>query len=126
MAPLRELLAALPDLPRDGRLNLDFEIREQASVSVIVRTADPVDVLFIKRARNPRDPWSGHMALPGGRREAHDDDLLATAIRETHEETGIELDPESLIGRLPGSPHEGPCCQRWSWCRSSSPSRPPQ
>lgn len=65
--------------------------------------ADPsvedADVLLIRRAVSRRDPWSGHMALPGGRWEAGDATLAATAIRETWEETG--LDPGAPIGSLP-------------------------
>lgn len=53
------------------------------------------ELLFIERAERQGDPWSGHMAFPGGRREAHDFDLQGTAARETLEEVGIEL-PEPL------------------------------
>lgn len=56
------------------------------------------DVLFIERVHRPGDRWSGQMALPGGKREAGDDDLEATAVRETLEEVGVELPP--AIGRL--------------------------
>lgn len=48
-------------------------------------------VLFVRRVQNSRDPWSGQMALPGGKRQAEDKDLKATAIRETLEETNIDL-----------------------------------
>jgi 8-oxo-dGTP pyrophosphatase MutT (NUDIX family) len=40
------------------------------------------------------------MALPGGRREPEDADLLTTAIRETFEEVGIRLGREDLAGSL--------------------------
>ena len=40
------------------------------------------------------------MALPGGRREAGDPDLMATAVREIVEEVGIELAPGHLVGQL--------------------------
>ncbi len=64
-----------------------------ASVAVIRRPASGSDeILLIQRARFDTDPWSGHMALPGGRREPDDRSLLETAIRETREETAIELD----------------------------------
>ena len=50
-----------------------------------------LNVLFVKRVENPADPWSGQMALPGGKREARNEDLKATVTRETLEETGISL-----------------------------------
>src|SRR5262245_41364530 len=52
--------------------------------------AEP-ELLFIERARREGDPWSGHMAFPGGRRDPKDTDLAATAARETHEEVGLGL-----------------------------------
>ena len=63
-------------------------------------TPAPDAVLLIRRAERADDPWSGHMALPGGRRAAEDADLLATAIRETSEEVGILLPRSSLLGGL--------------------------
>jgi 8-oxo-dGTP pyrophosphatase MutT (NUDIX family) len=49
------------------------------------------ELLFIERALREGDPWSGHMAFPGGRRDRADPDLVATSIRETREEVGLEL-----------------------------------
>ena len=111
-ARLRAHFPALPDLPRDTPRIEGFTLRQQASVAVLLRATDPVDLLFIKRAENPRDPWSGHMALPGGRREEADVDLLGTAIRETREETGITLDPDQYLGRLPFVAPRGPTIPR--------------
>lgn len=72
----------------------------EAAVSLLLRPAsEGLDFLAIKRAESERDPWSGHMALPGGRREAGDADLWATAVRETSEEVGVRLD---LVGRRLG------------------------
>jgi 8-oxo-dGTP pyrophosphatase MutT (NUDIX family) len=68
-------------------------------VAVVV-APDPDSILLIRRADRTGDPWSGHMALPGGRREPADHDLLATAIRETYEEVGFELTQRQLIGIL--------------------------
>jgi 8-oxo-dGTP pyrophosphatase MutT (NUDIX family) len=48
-------------------------------------------VFFVKRVENPADPWSGQMALPGGKRDARDQDLKQTVVRETLEETNINL-----------------------------------
>ncbi len=59
-----------------------------------------LDLLFIRRAERAEDPWSGQMALPGGRRDPEDVALVDTACRETLEETGIALPPNSLLGEL--------------------------
>ena len=61
-----------------------------AAVAIIL-TPQPDSILLIRRADRSGDPWSGHMALPGGRREPSDSDLAATAIREVAEEVGIQL-----------------------------------
>ncbi|KAG0299811.1 hypothetical protein BGZ98_009747 [Dissophora globulifera] len=55
-----------------------------------VRTGVP-EVLFIERATRKTDRWSGHVALPGGKREEGDDDDQETAARETLEEIGLNL-----------------------------------
>jgi 8-oxo-dGTP pyrophosphatase MutT (NUDIX family) len=60
---------------------------------------DPA-ILFIERAKRIGDPWSGHMAFPGGRAEKADVDARRTAERETFEEVGIDLGAAELIGRL--------------------------
>lgn len=58
------------------------------------------DVLVIERARSRRDPWSGQMALPGGRLDPADSGLIAAAVRETKEETGVNLSAGGgLLGR---------------------------
>ncbi len=74
---------------------------EAAVALILLPTSDgDLEALFIKRAEVEGDPWSGQMALPGGRRDPVDDDLLATAARETLEETGIDLAPPDLLGEL--------------------------
>ncbi len=71
---------------------VDDVVLRQAAVAVLL-APDPDQLLVIRRAERTGDPWSGHLALPGGRREPADRDLLQTAIRETEEETGVVLDP---------------------------------
>lgn len=64
----------------------------RASVALVLRReAAGVELLLIRRATRGDDPWSGHMAFPGGRRDPDDADVLATAVRETHEEVGLDL-----------------------------------
>lgn len=74
----------------------------QAAVSLILREAQGLaEALIIKRAERPGDHWSGHLALPGGRAQTEDEDLIATAARETYEEVGIDLrNGGEFIGQL--------------------------
>ena len=63
-----------------------------AAVVLLLKTTDKdLKILFVKRAENPADPWSGQMALPGGKRDATDQSLKQTVVRETLEETNINL-----------------------------------
>ena len=77
-------------------------LRSRASVALVVRPGEvDVELLLIKRATVSGDPWSGHMAFPGGRRDPADRSGLDTAVRETMEEVGIDLSAEdALLGRL--------------------------
>jgi 8-oxo-dGTP pyrophosphatase MutT (NUDIX family) len=71
----------------------------RAAVALVI-SPSPDSLLLIRRADREGDPWSGHMALPGGRREPEDLDLLATVIREVSEEVGMPLDRGQLVSPL--------------------------
>jgi 8-oxo-dGTP pyrophosphatase MutT (NUDIX family) len=71
----------------------------RAAVALLLRhSAAGPEVLLIRRAERSGDPWSGHIALPGGREQAEDRSPVETAARETREEVGIE--PTDLLGPL--------------------------
>ena len=74
--------------------------RPAAVALVLVETDERLELLFIERAIRAGDPWSGQVAFPGGRRDPIDTDLTATAIRETREETGVDLDHAERLGVL--------------------------
>ncbi len=84
-----ELESALRDRPAvripDSRL-------KRAAVAVVLKESiRGPEILFIRRAEHPHDPWSGQIAFPGGRFERSDPDLRTTAVRETGEELGLDL-----------------------------------
>ncbi|MCX8073272.1 MAG: CoA pyrophosphatase [Candidatus Binatia bacterium] len=78
-----------PDLPR-------------AAVALILRDGvHGSEFVAIHRAHRRGDPWSGHMALPGGRQQPGDAHLIATAVRETREEIGVDLERAAeVVGEL--------------------------
>jgi len=80
----------------------DEEGMTRAAVAAVLRPgAEGAELLFIHRAEDPRDPWSGHMAFPGGRVDPGDAGPMAAALRETREEVGLELETVGQsIGRL--------------------------
>jgi 8-oxo-dGTP pyrophosphatase MutT (NUDIX family) len=86
---------------RPQRVNAS-DAAARAAVALVLRPArEDLELLVIERAARAGDPWSGHMALPGGRRHAADPDIIHTAARETAEEVGIDVREDGeLLGAL--------------------------
>jgi len=77
------------------------ELEALAAVAVLLRESDGVlEVLLVQRAIVTRDPWSGDMAFPGGKRSTIDSSLSVTVCRETKEETGIDLNEAEILGKM--------------------------
>ena len=105
-----DALLAHPDVARLTRAlaetpgkEIQPEPAERRAAIALVFRLGPLgkpELLMIKRAEAERDPWSGHVACPGGRMEPADASLTDTAVRETWEETGIDL---TRVGRFLGT-----------------------
>ena len=75
----------------------------RAAIAAIFREADDgeqSEVLFIRRQERDGDPWSGHVAMPGGKHEGSDVDDEYTAMRETLEEVGLDLSDSATFERF--------------------------
>ena len=83
-----ELLAA----SRCRKLWYRHFVHRSAVALILRRGREGLEVLMIKRAERAGDPWSGHMAFPGGRAEKRDASNLHTARRETWEEIGLDTE----------------------------------
>jgi len=98
MSEMRHLEALLRSCERR-----EIEGERRASVALIFREnpLGELELFFIHRAEDPRDPWSGHMAFPGGRVDEGDSSSLAAVYRELREEVGVDLEGcGQLIARL--------------------------
>ncbi len=98
VARLVQALAARPGL----EVTSDATVRRAAILLALraARDGEP-ELLMIKRAEHEGDPWSGHIACPGGRMEPEDRDLAETAVRETREETGVDVARDGrILGHL--------------------------
>lgn len=97
MSILQRTAAALERL---RPLQLEPKERHAAVALMLRERSRGLELFVIKRAEKVNDPWSGHMALPGGGREPDDKDAYDTARRETLEEVGIDLAEGRFLGRL--------------------------
>jgi 8-oxo-dGTP pyrophosphatase MutT (NUDIX family) len=64
---------------------------DAAVVLLLTQMNQDFATLLVERTKSPSDPWSGQIAFPGGKRDSKDLSLKQTVIRETAEETNIDL-----------------------------------
>ena len=75
------------------------DYRTSAVMLLLFPSGDFISSLLIERP-SYEGVHSGQLALPGGRSEEADEDLIHTAIRETYEEVGVKVLREQVIGPL--------------------------
>jgi 8-oxo-dGTP pyrophosphatase MutT (NUDIX family) len=86
-------------LAREPRRVIVDDAHRIAAVALVL-VGDPPRIVLMKRSIQERDPWSGHLSLPGGRKHEGDANPEAAAIRETHEELGLDLREAEPLGGL--------------------------
>lgn len=98
---MTDLVTIRDRLERFDSEQIDPSGHHRAAVAVVLRDQPHgSELLFIERSTRADDPWSGHMAFPGGRVEAGDFGTRAAAERETFEEVGVSLDGAEYLGHL--------------------------
>ena len=79
------------------KLNIDGNYR-LASVLVVIYGKDPI-ILMTEKPKHMKF-HAGEISFPGGKLDVTDLDLLETALRETHEEIGLDITRDQVIGQL--------------------------
>ncbi len=77
----------------------DQPLKEAAVLVLVVNHASPT-IVFTQRTLHLTE-HAGQISFPGGRVEPNDRDVVATALRETVEETGIHAGQIEIVGTLP-------------------------
>ncbi len=102
MLTLNSLVPLLQDYPMAEPALSGQDIRRAAVCMILQSGVSGAELIMIKRAEYKADPWSGHMAFPGGRIETFDKTAYHAAVRECDEELGVDLnDSARLLTRLP-------------------------
>jgi 8-oxo-dGTP pyrophosphatase MutT (NUDIX family) len=82
-------------------VNLDHMFSDFSCVALLlVIKENNTELGFIRRAIHPKDPWSGQIGLPGGRKDPGDPDDVAAVFREVREEIGVFIPQETPRFRL--------------------------
>ena len=99
---LRRRFLAPPVWTPEIRTELRFTERAPAHASVLIALVprDEITVLLTQRTDHLTD-HPGQISFPGGRVEPEDADAAATALREAHEEIGLEASFVDVLGAMP-------------------------
>ncbi|MEM9575597.1 MAG: CoA pyrophosphatase [Pseudomonadota bacterium] len=109
MSDLGTIRAALA---RPGRPSSDFDLnpdtvlpagrklRPAGVLAALMDSADGLQLLLTKRSSGLKH-HPGQIAFPGGKQDEGDDDVIAAALREAHEEIGLPPAQVKILGQLP-------------------------
>ena len=75
-----------------------------AGVTLLVYPKDGEYCILLNKRTDRVDDHKGEISFPGGRKDAEDETLLDTALRETHEEMGISPDDIDILGEIDDVP----------------------
>lgn len=75
------------------------DAKESGVLILLYPAGDSVQLVLIQRTIDGGS-HSGQIAFPGGRREALDIDLVATALRESQEEIDLQINEIEVLGML--------------------------
>ncbi|UII25644.1 CoA pyrophosphatase [Fulvivirga maritima] len=90
----------MPAESTEERFNLDKEDVRLGGVMVLFYEKEDGIYLPLTQRHDYNGTHGGQVSLPGGKWEEDDDNLEATALRETHEEIGVNPDDVTVIGKL--------------------------
>ncbi|MEO9967878.1 MAG: CoA pyrophosphatase [Reichenbachiella sp.] len=92
-------MAPLPDIQQRFDRESAKNARQSAVMILLYKEEEMINFPLIVRPQYP-GVHSGQIALPGGKYEDTDQDLIYTALRETEEEIGVGLDQVEVLGQL--------------------------
>ncbi|HKK42630.1 MAG TPA: CoA pyrophosphatase, partial [Bacteroidales bacterium] len=90
MASSDRRMSNYPRVPGDNA-------RRAAVMILLYRNRGDICTLFMQRPVYG-GVHSGQISFPGGKEEPGDSDLIQTALRETHEETGADITSIRVLG----------------------------
>ncbi len=89
-------------LQSEGVRHSSSALQSAAVLVLLVDSMNGLDVVLTRRAKHLKH-HPGQISFPGGKAEPTDKDLIATALREAHEEIGLPIEDLQILGSFPGS-----------------------
>ncbi len=83
-----------------SEINLKVDNSEERLASVLIIIYDEPPKILMTKKPITMTHHGGEISFPGGKYVESDGDLLETAIRETKEETGLQISKRNIIGQL--------------------------